>query len=224
MPIQMFTMDQQLKMVMSLLQIQFITGKTPFDQCFLNTDIEINCIGNETRIDGIMLELKELFHCDPAARHVVNEGGFDCRALTHVKEVEVSGRNIKDKASKAQAAFKRALKHYNDWSHMKDSVPSGQTIEDMALYIRKKLFLQFGGSKISKVLGAPKSKRYIQMVLVHRILCLLALLPDRSVRKKSLGCLGRWQERSNGKSGSKQEKGCEDQSCRGSNRSRWICP
>jgi hypothetical protein len=129
---------------------QFISGKTPFDQCFLNTDIEINRIGNENRIDGTMLERKELFHCDPAARHVVNEGGFDCRALTHIKDVEVSVRNINDKASKAQAAFKHALKHYNDWSHMKDSVPSGQTIKDMALYIQMKLFLRFGGSKILK--------------------------------------------------------------------------
>jgi len=136
----------------------------PYLAAFDKVPIENNRAGNEARAtDGYMFELREYLHCDPNARYAVHDLGFTREAICLQKgEEPVSGRILYDKALKVIANYKHALKHYNSWADEKHNDPSGQKLEDMLDYIRRKMFLEFKGCKDKPTGKAYRNKAAVE--------------------------------------------------------------
>ncbi|CAB9517845.1 unknown protein [Seminavis robusta] len=136
-------------------------GEEPFTEMFYKLELETNREGNEERAQAkvnYMLELKGTFHLILDKRIIVYENGFTEKSLCEDgksgKVQKVSARNIYDKARFSIANYRIALVFYKEYSGtLEPGVnPSGQSFDDMILYVRRKMFIALEGKTRKRTL------------------------------------------------------------------------
>lgn len=127
----------------------FLKGSGPYFAAFEKEKLENNRAGNEARAEaGYMLELKELLHCDPNSRYAVFDPGFTREDIcTQHDGTTLSGRILYDKGLQVVTNYKHAVKHYLEFTDANQNNPSGTTLEDMLMYVRQKMHVEFKGGK-----------------------------------------------------------------------------
>lgn len=117
---------------------EMMDGKGSFSSMFQRLELVNNREGNDKRMDGHMLELKELFHRRTGERFIVHERDFTREVLTSLKKGEtvspklgVAGRVISYKASEVATNYKHALRFYKEYADEHTGNPSGMKTEDM---------------------------------------------------------------------------------------------
>ena len=129
---------------------KFIKGEGEYANCFHKIPMQNNREGNEERSGTTeMLQLMTVFHCDEESSYIVHERGFTRDALAETKDDKVPGRTLSEKAVSALANYKFALKYTNEFMSG-GKYPSGKTFEDLALFVRQQMYLQFKGGKSNK--------------------------------------------------------------------------
>ena len=96
-----------------------------------------------------MLELKELFHRCPNMKFIVHENGFTRERIAYNgKELakRVDGRILENRAREGIATYKHALRYAKEYMNGQEETPSGTKIEDLAVYVLKKMFVHLKGS------------------------------------------------------------------------------
>ncbi|CAB9531232.1 expressed unknown protein [Seminavis robusta] len=142
----------------------FLYGRPPYNVAFTSHDIQNNREGNDIRKNlrqEFMLELKDVLHCQTGQSYMVHERGFTKEALMYSTGTRlIDGRNLTDRAGKVQANYKHAHRfflQYNDNNKEQDN-PSGKKIEDMLLYVRKKMFAFLKGCRDTSGLKNKKDQ------------------------------------------------------------------
>eukprot|EP00797_Seminavis_robusta_P010107 Sro1741_g294620.2 (528) ;mRNA; f:3968-5628 len=126
----------------------FMQGGGEFASIFDRVPIENNREGNELRTGGYALVMKDIFSCDEGARYILHARGFTKDALAQNKTERLLGRNIYERALVAIANYKFALKFHDEYCPGKDHpYPSGKGLDDMLLYVRRKMYVMLKGAK-----------------------------------------------------------------------------
>ena len=135
---------------------KMINGHGIFAAMFEKMDLENNREGNEYRKQGYMLELKPLFSLNSGARYAVHDPGFTREDLVNVKssgkDTRVTGRNIEERSLAVCQNYRFCLKYYTEYvgGSAGGKMPSGTGIEEMALFVRKKMYVHLNGGKGGK--------------------------------------------------------------------------
>jgi len=144
----------------------FMEAKTPYSSAFENHALPNNRVGNEKRRDQLF-ELRSLLHCDPAAFYCINNEGLDKEDITTVKNTKLTGRNLYDRGAKACCHYKIFLKYFKAYASSRAGHPSGLVLEDMLMFVRQKVYVQFRGSQ-NVVGNTTKGKEYTEERLKTR--------------------------------------------------------
>lgn len=140
-----------------------LKGSGYYANAFERVDIEVNRAGNEDRASlGVVLELKEHFHCDPSSRYAVHDPGFTRAGISRQNDKGIAGRIIYDKALQVIANYKHALKHYKEYMDEDGNCPSGKGLEDMLLYVRQRMFVEFKGCRNKPTGAAGRNKAEVE--------------------------------------------------------------
>ena len=101
------------------------------------------------RVDsgGVMLEIREIFHCDPAGMYCTEDEGLTFEALSQHQGKKLTGRNIIDRALKVVKHYKLFLKFFKEYADANADNPSGLKLEDMCIYVCRKVYVLFRGSQ-----------------------------------------------------------------------------
>jgi len=121
----------------------FIGAREPCTACFDEVPLENNREGNENRggSGGMMLELKEIFHCDPSSRHIFGQRGFTKEALAIGRGSKASSGRIlmAEKALSTAANYRKAVAHLQEFCDEDPdfNLPSGKELEDALSFCQR---------------------------------------------------------------------------------------
>ena len=140
----------------------FLKGESPFELFFERVPISNNRPGNELCGDtnGMMLEVREIFHCDPAAVCCTQDDGLTFEFLAKHQGKKLTGRNLIDRSLKVVKHYKFFLKYFKEYADANKDNPSGLKLEDMCLYVRQKTYVLFRGSQNAG--GGNKTKEFLE--------------------------------------------------------------
>lgn len=124
-----------------------LSANGPCFTAFEQVDIEVNRAGNE-KCEEFMLELKDILHCSPNARHCIHDPGFTRDAICKLKNDQpVSDRLLYEKALQVIANYKHALKYYNEHMDANGNSPSSTKLKDILDCVRKRIYVEFKGCR-----------------------------------------------------------------------------
>jgi len=136
----------------------FLNGKKLHELLFDRIGLINNRPGNELRgsTGGVMLEIREIFHCHPNACCCTEDEGLTFEALSSQSGKKLTGCNIVDGALKVVKHYKQFLKFFKQCADANKDNPSGLKLEDMCIFVRKKVCVLFWGSQ--NIVGGNKNK------------------------------------------------------------------
>jgi len=172
----------------------FLNGENPFEMAFDRIPIVNNRQGNEFRgaTGGDMLELRDIFHCDPAACYCTQDEGLTFDVLSSCKGKKLTGRNIIDRSLKVVKHYTFLLKYFKEYADANKDNPSGLKLEHMIAYVRPKVYVSFRGSQNSD--GGNKAREYLEEDMPSKHFpngwFAFLLFGPMPVAGYALGCLG----------------------------------